>query len=79
MGMGFLPQLMLLNLQDGVHKRGLLTKTEANPGPQKLRFNLPLMVLASRFASVEQQKSLKSSSVKLAARDVATRRNVHFH
>ena len=32
---------------------------------------MPLMLLSNRFASVEQQKSLKSSSVKLAARDVA--------
>ena len=39
------------------------------------RFNLPIMIVASRFAVKEQQKSLKSSSVKLAARDVAPRTN----
>lgn len=33
-------------------------------------FNLPIMIVSSRFAVKEQQKSLKSSSVKLAARDV---------
>lgn len=40
------------------------------------RFNLPIMIVASRFAVKEQQKSLKSSSVKLAARDVAPRTNL---
>jgi hypothetical protein len=37
--------------------------------PQVL-FNIPVMYLASRFAMSEQQKALKASSVKLAARDV---------
>ena len=46
-------------------------ETSLNPG----RFNLPIMIVASRFAVKEQQKSLKSSSVKLAARDVAPRTN----
>ena len=35
------------------------------------RFNGPIMLVSSRFAVAEQKKSLKSSSVKLAARDVA--------
>lgn len=37
--------------------------------PQVL-FNLPIILLASRAAAIEQKKSLKASSVKLAARDV---------
>jgi len=36
----------------------------------QLMFNVPIMLVANRYATVEQQKSLKSSSVKLAARDV---------
>eukprot|EP00405_Crypthecodinium_cohnii_P015654 CAMPEP_0206458594 /NCGR_PEP_ID=MMETSP0324_2-20121206/23664_1 /ASSEMBLY_ACC=CAM_ASM_000836 /TAXON_ID=2866 /ORGANISM="Crypthecodinium cohnii, Strain Seligo" /LENGTH=744 /DNA_ID=CAMNT_0053929965 /DNA_START=30 /DNA_END=2264 /DNA_ORIENTATION=- len=37
--------------------------------PQML-FNFPLMFIASRWASSEQKKALKASTVKLAARDV---------
>ena len=38
------------------------------------RFNLPIMMIASRFALVQQHKAKQSSTVKLAARDVAPRR-----
>ena len=53
------------------HKLSSCRRNMRATAAQKSRFNVPLMLLASRFASVEQQKSLKSSSVKLAARDVA--------
>jgi len=36
----------------------------------QMMFNLPVMLIASKLAVGEQQKSLKASSVKLAARDV---------
>lgn len=64
------PQLVWWTAGDLIGRFMYLLVSMAMGVLPQLMFNVPLMLLASRFASVEQQKSLKSSSVKLAARDV---------
>ncbi|CAE7657983.1 unnamed protein product [Symbiodinium pilosum] len=64
------PQLVWWTVGDLIGRFLYLLFTMAMGCLPQLMFNVPLMLLSNRFASVEQQKSLKSSSVKLAARDV---------
>mmetsp|Transcript_20095 Transcript_20095/g.45417 ORF Transcript_20095/g.45417 Transcript_20095/m.45417 type:complete len:701 (-) Transcript_20095:35-2137(-) len=58
------------SINDLVSRTLFLTVTMALAAIPQLMFNLPVMFVASRFAVAEQAKSLKTSSVKVAARDV---------
>lgn len=64
------PQLVWWTVGDLIGRFLYLLVTLALGVIPNVMFNLPIMIVASRFAVKEQQKSLKSSSVKLAARDV---------
>lgn len=64
------PQLVWRTVGDLIGRFLYLLVTLALGVIPNVMFNLPIMMVSSRFAVKEQQKSLKSSSVKLAARDV---------
>lgn len=64
------PQLVWWTVGDLIGRFLYLLVTLALGVIPNVMFNLPIMIVSSRFAVKEQQKSLKSSSVKLAARDV---------
>lgn len=64
------PQLVWWTMGDLMGRFMYLLVTLALGVIPNLMFNFPIMIVASRFAVAEQKKSLKSSSVKLAARDV---------
>ncbi|CAK9090063.1 unnamed protein product [Durusdinium trenchii] len=66
------PQLVWWTMGDLMGRFMYLLVTLALGVIPNLMFNFPIMIVASRFAVAEQKKSLKSSSVKLAARDVVT-------
>eukprot|EP00438_Fugacium_kawagutii_P008945 Skav206992 [mRNA] locus=scaffold2010:143710:148025:- [translate_table: standard] len=62
----YMQTLKKLRIRDHQVRRCQSAKGCGGQGP----FNLPIMLISARFAVKEQEKSLKSSSVKLAARDV---------
>lgn len=64
------PQLVWWTVGDLIGRFLYLLVTLALGVIPNVMFNLPIMIVSSRFAVKEQQKSLKSSSVKLAAYDV---------
>ncbi|CAJ1461602.1 unnamed protein product [Effrenium voratum] len=64
------PQLVWWTLGDLLGRFMYLLVTMAMGVIPHIMFNLPIMMIASRFALVEQHKAKQSSTVKLAARDV---------
>ncbi|CAE8742764.1 unnamed protein product [Polarella glacialis] len=64
------PQIGWWTFGDLIGRSMYLLVTMALGAIPHVMFNLPIMIVVSRLAATEQRKSLQSSTVKLAARDV---------
>lgn len=64
------PQIGWWTVGDLIGRSLYLLVTLALGAIPNLMFNLPVIAIASRYAAIEREKSLKSSNVKLTARDV---------